>query len=86
MADILEEMMILEDAARRCIPRLAADPVLIKCEFKPAILHLLDVEYHSTTSHKVVILNQCGDLNFYIAEALRELLAEEGIDAWVAFK
>ena len=76
MADILDEMIMVEDAARRCIPRLAADPVLIKCEFKYANLNLLDVEYHSTTSQKVVILNQCGALNFYIAEALRELLAE----------
>ncbi len=85
MGELLDDMIVLEAAALLCIPRLAADPVIIKSEFNAASIVLLDVEFHPKTGHKVVILEPCGPLSYYIAEILRELLAEEGIDAWVAF-
>lgn len=86
MSELLEDMIVLEDAARRCIPRLASDPVIIKCEFKTTNIKLIDVEFHMISGHKVVVLESCGALSYYIAEMLRELLATEGIDAWITFK
>ena len=86
MGDLLDDMIELENAAMRCIPCLASDPVLQKCEFKTDLISLLDVEYKTVARQKVVVLNSCGELGSYIAVILRELLAEEGIDAWVEFK
>jgi hypothetical protein len=86
MSELLEDMIALEDAARRCIPRLTSDPVIRKCEFQIAAFTLVDVEYHNLTGHKVVVIESCGELSYYIAEVLRELLSEDGIDAWVTFK
>lgn len=86
MAELLDDMIALEAAARRCIPRLAADPVIIKCEIPVENIHLVDVEFHNSTRHKVVVLEPSGPLAGYISEILRELLAEEGIDAWAEFR
>jgi hypothetical protein len=85
MSELLDDMIALEDAARHCIPRMAADAVVHKYEFKTESVTLLDVEYHSATGQKVVVLESCGTMSYYIAQLLRELLAEDGIDAWVTF-
>jgi len=86
MGDLLDDIILLEDAARRCIPLLASDPVINKCEFQTASIVLSDIEYHPATGRKVVVLEPCGALSDYIAETLRQLLADEGINAWVTFK
>lgn len=86
MAELLDEMVALEIAARRCIPKLATDPILLKCSFNVESIILLDVEYLTNSGKKVVVLEPCGPLNSYIAEILREMLAEEGFDAYIDFR
>jgi hypothetical protein len=85
MSEILYDMIALEEAALRSFPRLGEDPVIMKCEFEASSIVLVDVEYYPATGRKVVVLESCGPLSQYIAEMLRELLAEENIDAWVSF-
>jgi hypothetical protein len=84
MNEILYDMIALEEAALRIIPRLGEDPVIIKCEFETSCIVLVDVEYYPASRRKVVVLESCGPLSQYISETLRELLAEESIDAWVS--
>lgn len=86
MSELLDDIIALEDAAKRCIPRLMLDPVVRKCDYKSGAITLVDVEYHTVTGQKVVVLESCGPLSSYIAEILREFLAEEGIEARIAFK
>lgn len=86
MAGILNDMIVLKEASTRCIPLLSSDPLLLKCGFNVASIVLNDVEYDQVANRKLVVLEPCGNLNSYIGEILRELLAEkEGIDAHVIF-
>lgn len=85
MREILDEMIVLEDATRVCVPRLADDPVLQKNDYEISTIKVFDFEYHYSSDRKYVVLEPCGPLSYYIAEVLRELLAEESIDAWVTF-
>ncbi len=86
MIEILDDVIALEEATKICLTRLADDPVLKKSEFETSNIIVVDFEYHLSTSRKCVVLESCGPLSFYIAEILRELLAEENIDAWVVFR
>jgi hypothetical protein len=85
VSDLLESMISLEETTLRCIPRLASDPVIQKCDFNVSSIVLYGVEFHSNAGQKVVVLEQCGPLGSYIAEMLREMLAEENIEALVTF-
>jgi hypothetical protein len=59
--------------------------VLKKSEYEISTIIISDFEYHSSSGRKYVVLEPCGPLSYYIAEVLRELLAEENIEAWVTF-
>jgi hypothetical protein len=85
MADLLDEILALEEATKACLPKLADDPVLQKSDFEISTIMISDFEYHSSSGRKYVVLEPCGPLSYYIAEVMRELLAEENIDAWVTF-
>lgn len=85
MADLLDEILALEEATKACLPKLADDPVLQKNNFEISTIMISDFEYHSSSGRKYVVLEPCGPLSYYIAEIMRELLAEENIDAWVTF-
>lgn len=85
MSELLDSIIALEGTVLRCIPRLAEDPVLVKCEFNVAAVLLHAVEYHERTGQQVVVLEPCGPLSDYIAATLHEMLVEEHVDAKVAY-